>query len=322
MRILPGMLAPTLAGLMLASSGPIGPQSPRDELMIVGGETSKPGSRPSVVALEFPDRQLCAGTVVAPNLLVTAAHCFREDHPADSIRIHQGGSLSDSQVSYSKNWAVHPKYRGKPDDKDLSFDYAYIELAEAIPLQRYPRPLLSQEEYDKIMRSGQPILLVGYGEDEEAHLGIKREVSTEIASFTPLGLQFLTAGRGKDSCRGDSGGPALAQDSEGNLLWLGVLSAGARECGGGGYYGVPFPVLSWLKSETSYNPGDCLEEKCLNIRPDRGKQAKEEEEDSGACSSSIRRRGSGSLAFGCVLAALLGRVRRKRSRRQSSKSYT
>lgn len=321
MRIIPDMFAPILAGLMLASSGPIGPQSPRDELMIVGGEISKPGSRPSVVALEFPDSQLCAATVVAPTLLVTAAHCFRADHPADSIRIHQGGSLADSTVSYSKSWGVHPDYRGNPDDRDLSYDYAYIELKQAITLERYPRPLTTQEQYDKVMRRGQPILLVGYGENEEKSLGTKREVNTTIAAFTPLGRQFLTAGDGKDSCRGDSGGPALAQDLEGNLLWLGVLSSGAKECGKGGYYGVPFPVLSWLKSETSYEPGDCLDKNCINIRPDRGGQAGGEE-DSGACASSIRRRGSGSLTFGCVLAALLGRVRRKRSLHQSSKSYT
>lgn len=236
----------------------------RDDLRIVGGFPTKAGDFQSVVALRI-GQQVCTATVVSPDLLVSAAHCFAGASPGSEVTIFQGNSLDNSRTQRVKEWAAHPSFCGRDDCGDESFDYAYVVPTRPIELSTYPRPITSQEEYDLVMQPGATLTLVGFGHDEEKILGVKRQVDTEIAAFRPMGRQFLTAGQGRDSCRGDSGGPAFGKDAQGNLLWLGVLSAGAKECGKGGYYGIPLPCLSWLEQETSYNPGGCLDEDCLSL---------------------------------------------------------
>lgn len=210
-------------------------------------------------------RQQCTATVVAPKLLVSAAHCFISASPGSEVRIHQGSSVKNSSVQNSRTWAVHPDFCGKANCGDDSFDYAYVIPTTPIELDTYPRPLTTQQDYDAVMREGTPLTLVGFGQDDKGLLGVKRKVESRIRSFRPRGRQFLTAGEGRDSCRGDSGGPAFGKDPQGALVWLGVLSAGSKECGQGGYYGVPLSSLAWLERETAYNPGGCLTESCLSL---------------------------------------------------------
>lgn len=250
------------------------PRLETDKLSIVGGVVSQEGAWPSVVALKFPNGVLCSGTIVAENLVVTAAHCFYDaqkgellNHPHNGILIHLGNRVSSSQVMRSSLWFTHPRFCRAPGCKDDSFDYAVITIGGSFNLERYPRPLVQPEEYDRVMRAGQVITLVGFGADDQGEMGTKRHVNTEIRTFTPLGRQFLTKGEGRDSCRGDSGGPAFVTSRDGSLIWAGVLSAGLSNCGEGGYYGVPRAVLPWLQEIIRNNPGGCLGESCLEPVP-------------------------------------------------------
>ena len=43
---------------------------------IVGGKESREGSWPWQVALLFKNKQWCAGALLSPDWVVTAAHCF------------------------------------------------------------------------------------------------------------------------------------------------------------------------------------------------------------------------------------------------------
>lgn len=302
----------TLALAMLSFSSGIMPSQGQDELRIVGGEKTKEGGYPSVVAVVV-ERQLCAATVVSPKLLVTAAHCFSRAKTNSRVLIHQGESIEDSRTYTSQRWATHPDYCGKEDCKDESYDYAYIELEEPLKLDHYPRPLTSQQEYDQIMQAGRGIVLVGYGENDQGMLGEKRQVDTSIAVFTPLGRQFLTSGDGKDSCRGDSGGPAFGMDAQGKLLWLGVLSSGARECGKGGYYGVPLPILSWLNVQTGFNPGGCISEDCIQLAPDVPDSPFDPKDPpGGSCTANVSNVGLTHWGLGFLVLAALGRMRRTR----------
>src|SRR5690606_32806846 len=93
-------------------------------------------------------------------------------------------------------------------------------------------PITSQDEWDETMRTGESVTLVGYGEDPDAEsqrgsIGIKRKVTTTITQLSPEGLEFFAGGGLRDSCEGDSGGPAFVQLSSGKWRLAGITSRGS-----------------------------------------------------------------------------------------------
>ena len=282
---------------------------------IVGGTPVDPGQWPGVIGL-IAGGQLCTGTIISPTVVLGAAHCFSAARPGATIYVYSGDTFDPADpenrpLTASTTWSAHPSYCGKAGCNDDSFDYAYVVLPEDLKLTLYPQPITQQEEWDDLMVEGTDILLVGYGEDEVGKAGVKRSVWTSIKEFTPKGLQFWTSGDGKDSCRGDSGGPAFIATAD-NSTWrlAGVLSSGSIECGQKGYYGIPFPILDWLNKETGYQPSmsTCITPVCLDIAP------KEEEK---GCNVSGQR--DHALFFGLFGLACLG-LQRRRLRARSTPS--
>src|SRR5690606_12366172 len=95
--------------------------SDNGNLDIVGGTPTVPGSWPEVVALEKASGDLCTGTIVAPHLIVTAAHCFKTDGPPEMIKVTVGSNtLAGGTTMRSSGWGVHPSYcRGENCDAPI-----------------------------------------------------------------------------------------------------------------------------------------------------------------------------------------------------------
>jgi MYXO-CTERM domain-containing protein len=119
-------------------------------------------------------------------------------------------------------------------------------------------PITDQAEFDEAMVPGTELGFVGYGLTEDNELGVKREVAATLTSFNESGREFFAGGDGKDTCAGDSGGPALVALGSGEIRLAGVLSRGA-ECGTGGTYSVPAPELCWLRDSSGVDllPAGC-----------------------------------------------------------------
>jgi MYXO-CTERM domain-containing protein len=286
-------LAATLLHASLLAGSP-------DHPGIVGGEPVEPGAWPAVVAVNTT--KLCTGTLVAPDLILTAAHCF-SPAPTGSVSIDFGDSSDDPDFTLTSNeWGFHPDFC-TPDvcDADLH-DFAWVRLPAAVDIPPIV-PITDQAEYDEVMVGGQPVVFVGFGKDEAMVTGIKREVAATITSFGESGREFRAGGDGSDTCNGDSGGPALVQLQDGAWRVAGVLSRGG-ECGTGGIYGVPMPELCWLRdsSGVSLVPNGCDDCSCVDITPERERGCK--------CSSD----GEGSQATWTMLPllGLLGWLRRRR----------
>jgi len=246
---------------------------------IYGGTSVPPGRHEAVVAVAAGSA-LCTGTAVTPHLVLTAAHCLDGITDPSRVDIMFGTDMHypDDETS-AVSVGVHPDFcpdEGCPEFE--IFDYGYAMLAGTIVIDgAFPRPITDQDEWDDFMRPGQTVTLVGFGEadvDDEGNpiqggaqesQGIKREVDVDIEGFTESGYEFLAGGDGKDSCIGDSGGPALVDLGDGTTRLAGILSRG-YECGKGGYYGVPFPALAWLEEETGEDllPEGCDDGSCLD----------------------------------------------------------
>ena len=204
--------------------------------------------------------------MVTRRVAITAAHCLAQlSDDALPVRVFTGSSASEAVDTVEvSSWAIHPKYCPPDKCSEDDFDIAYVKLAESIDVGTID-PITRQSEYDEIIALGARVTLVGYGQTDEGLLGVKHKVTTSITEFTDSGLEFYAGGDGKDSCNGDSGGPALVE-YDGEWRLAGVLSRG-YECGEGGVYGVPFPALCWLRDDANVDllPSACDECLCVDV---------------------------------------------------------
>lgn len=186
---------------------------------IVGGTTTT--GHPAVGALVDAGGPFCTGTVVAPRVVVTAAHCLEGVKSAASLGFALGPSAFRPQrILKVAGASVHPQY----DARNIRNDIAVLRLAADAPVT--PVPIAT-----KAPTVGQSLVFVGYGVSNGrtgAGFGTKRQVTMKVAQVGAS--QFAYAEANKNTCSGDSGGPAFATDASGNLTVAGVTSYGDAAC--------------------------------------------------------------------------------------------
>lgn len=247
--------------------GPNGLANGVRESSIIGGAPTKPGEFDGVVALRI-GLSLCSGTVVAPRLILTAAHCLG-DADEEGVVVQYGETVEVGEVA-AADWGRHPQFC--PDCKEDIFDYGYVTLSTDFNVpDGYTLPIVDQAEWDAVMSPGSPLLLVGYGEDPGTGgaIGVKRLVSTDVRRISDVGLEFYAGAENRDTCNGDSGGPAFFRLASGELRLAGITSRGSNPCGSGGYYGAPYPALCWIRQETGVDllGAACVNCDCLDTSP-------------------------------------------------------
>ncbi len=267
--------------LVLASSTPsppgLGPEAPPGD-PIIGGELTDELEYGAVVALVTSQSSLCTGTVVAPRLILTAAHCLAELPPVSTLTVFYGTGLESQMSASATGYGAHPEF--DPEGRDDIYDYGYVELGvDFNSPDGLILPIIDQDEWDETIRKGHAVTLVGFGEDPNAEnpaqsLGVKRKVETTIKRFSEAGLEFFAGGDGHDSCQGDSGGPAFVRLANGTVRLAGITSRGSDPCGEGGFYGAPFAALAWVRDETGVDllPADCEAGDCLDMTPPAEKE--------------------------------------------------
>lgn len=292
--------------------GNLGLESPREPTPIVGGGPVEPGTWNEVLGIQASGF-LCTGILIQPRIVLTAAHCLKDINRAVT---YFGDDIDSPTVVNGVQWAAHPDFC--PTCSTEIFDYGYIILDRTIDIGKpFPEPITDQDEWDEFMQVGQTVSLVGFGTDDSPAsegfgLGIKRIVETEITDLTVNGRELRAGTDGKDSCGGDSGGPAMIRLEDGRWRVAGVLSRGTNPCGNGGYYGVPYPALEWLQEETGYDvlEGECESFRCLQL-------AEPVDEGCGSC----RAQGDRTSVAWLVL-LLLGARPRRRTAAESRSSAT
>jgi secreted trypsin-like serine protease len=237
-----------VACLVLAACADRPPTEPEAPSLIINGQpTGAAYGAVGAVLYDFDrngtvegSEQLCTGTLIAPTLFLTAAHCLASFPATAALYVTFAPELFAGPLNLvaAARFTVDPAYR---HDSANPHDLAVIELADPVtgivPMALPPAGYLDGLA-DRGGLRGRNFVNVGYG--LSASLtgkptfgwdGARKMSRSPFQSLRPNVLSLLMATRATQlggDCYGDSGGPKFL---EGNSeMIVAVLSWGDRPC--------------------------------------------------------------------------------------------
>jgi secreted trypsin-like serine protease len=228
---------------------------------VVGGNPTPSNEFRDCVAIMVGGER-SSGVLIGRNVIATAAHCVH-GKTDKTIKVLFGSSIQSPEATYvvaSGNVHVYPKYDANQNELH---DLAILILSSDVSDPK-PCPIAAPGVVD----GSAYVRLAGFGiyDANTGKNGVKHDVSVAVTSpacaksreNTLYGChkdQELVAGKplvGKDTCNGDSGGPAYV--SIDNRWFVGSTTSRptktAKQCGDGGIY-VRIdrePYRSWINS--------------------------------------------------------------------------
>ncbi|KAJ2742178.1 hypothetical protein GGI20_004671 [Coemansia sp. BCRC 34301] len=221
----------------------------------------------------------CTGSLIAPNVVLTAAHCIYRN----STELY---TAKEFQVGFTRKTPdTNKKYKGYSVSKivflssfniaTLKTDIAILVLTDKVPASVASPVQIYTGDYDQ----NTPVLAAGFGltnaTDTNSIPKNMMQVSLTIGSdeycksksgnYDPK-VHICTDGTpGKDTCRGDSGGPLLTPVDNGGSKYalLGLTSYTpinsdnprglCAQSNGSGVYTRVAPYIGWIAQYASLN---------------------------------------------------------------------
>lgn len=237
---------------------------------------------PHLVAVyDSENMAVCTGTLIAPNIVLTAAHCISTK--AQNLRVVFGLNMDemlgarepDIKDMYVHNVSavkVHPQWDMEENEQKSSdwHDLAVLKFRGEAPEGFVPAEFLTDLD---VLKPGVTAYVAGYGvnsvesrngsADEKPQMGeepfcddkgcvfvkftgdgLLRWAQAPIATVESTELRLDEAQAG--TCGGDSGGPAFVL-KDGKFQLFGVTSRGSLFCNSVGVYTIALKLSDFLK---------------------------------------------------------------------------
>jgi hypothetical protein len=195
---------------------------------IKGGVLGPPDLAAQTVMIVSTRASVCTGTVIARDIVLTAAHCVQPK--ADyAIAIRENGATRIAKVS---RIVLHPKFNPHQfETRHPSPDMAILKIAEPLP-SSYRVARLARDP--ALPKHGVMFTLAGYGfanDGDEKSMGKLRSITLPSVGTTGGIMVRISAGHGNTgACTGDSGGPAFqGGEVTGVIGW--ISTPAGKNCG-------------------------------------------------------------------------------------------
>lgn len=214
---------------------------------LVGGAQLAQGNiARQVVMIRDVRSRYCTGTVLARDIVLTAAHCVWE---TTGLTVFGGADTGATEGHNVVAVVPHPQYDARSyAESQATVDLALLKLESPLP---EPGPVIMR---GRVPFPGERFIIAGFGvtaSGSSARVGTL-QTATLIAVGEPSSLQLRLADpasqdgavAGLGSCYGDSGGPVF-EWNRGRFVLIGLLSwsnGPNMAAGCGGFTGVtPLP---------------------------------------------------------------------------------
>lgn len=275
LRAVPGLCA-AICAMFIFASGASAAQRPR----IVGGQTAATGTWPYIarVVITSPGEvDTCSGTVVAPNVVLTAGHCAVDtntmvtwDPSYYQVMTGAANTFSTGEISGVSQVIPYPDFEtfSGPDGITPDRDLALLQLST--PTSAPPVQVATSADaymYD----GGTGAEMAGWGftnSDSDVLPNTLQAANTVVQSTTYCQQQANVIFQAiydssaemcaidaptddQGTCEGDSGGPLIAMDGSGNPVEIGLTSWAAATCATArpGFFTNLMTFSSWISSE-------------------------------------------------------------------------
>jgi secreted trypsin-like serine protease len=211
-----------------------------------------------------PIKNFCTGTLIATNVVITAAHCIID--MSDRLMTDPQTLVNDMIIGFGtkvakdqneagfqyrtvKSFKVHDKYTLDSVKKASTvpmYDIALFKLNAAAPAPALPVQVVANPNS---LVKNLPIILAGFGltgVNPSVRATDLLEVSVLVDNPSLTATQFTYQSTTGASCNGDSGGPAYVKLSTGAIALVGITSWGDPACKVmGAYTSVP-AMKNWI----------------------------------------------------------------------------
>ena len=240
---------------------------------IVNGSTAPKNKYEYASSIQYDMRHLCGASLIAPDILISAAHCLDFDHSKGFLEVVIGEyhikDLEDGGEAFLvERIETHPQYLNE-GNMYLENDIVIIKIdgkseKDWIRLNKEAEVPMQINEDEETNGGRDAVTVVGWGSldiNGVVMSNVLQKVSLSYISNNECkerGVPIVTEPMlcatdlngdelVEDSCYGDSGGPLISESVRGEVQ-VGIVSFGSKKCGE--YPGVYTRISSfyeWLR---------------------------------------------------------------------------